>query len=141
MPISTSRAIFPLIHSYIPIEKPEKQQCEKDTISLKIMRHPYFFLFFSVFILLYSLVNGYIFIHGWNMTEEFGIQRGIFTLFFLCFSCCYIVGEMIQQRRSSLLSDFLITFGSLWFVGVVHFFFVSIVYDIFLGVNHSFSWL
>lgn len=105
------------------------------------MRHPYFFLFFSVFILLYSLVNGYIFIHGWNMTEEFGIQRGIFTLFFLCFSCCYIVGEMIQQRRSSLLSDFLITFGSLWFVGVVHFFFVSIVYDIFLGVNHFFSWL
>lgn len=99
------------------------------------MRHPYFFLFFWVFIFLYTLINGYIFIHGWNVIGDFGIPKSIYVILFLCFSFCYIVGEMIQHRRSSKLSDSLITFGSLWFVGIVHFFFTSIVYDMFLGIN------
>lgn len=99
------------------------------------MRHPYFFLFFGVFIVIYTLVNGYIFLHGWNMIGDFWIPRSIYTIVFLCFSFTYIIGEMIQQRRSSRLSDTLITFWSLWFVGVVHFFFVSLLYDVFLWIN------
>lgn len=99
------------------------------------MRHPYFFLFFWVFIFLYTLINGYIFIHGWNVIGDFGIPKSIYATLFLCFSFSYIIGEMIQHRRSSRLSDSLITFGSLWFVGVVHFFFTSIAYDTFLGIN------
>lgn len=104
------------------------------------MRHPYFFLFFGVFLLLYTLVNGYIFLHGWNMAEDFGISKWVFTGVFLCLSFAYIIGEIIQQRRSSVISDALITFGSLWFVGVVHFFLASIIYDIFLAVNISTRW-
>lgn len=75
------------------------------------------------------------------MTEEFGIHKWVFTAFFICFSFSYILGEMIQHRRSSIVSDTLITFWSLWFVGIVHFFFVSLIYDIFLAVNHSVQWL
>ncbi len=105
------------------------------------MRHPYFFLFFSVFLVLYSAINGYIFIHGYRMVGVFGIRTSIYTTVFLICSFAYIVGEYIQQRRSSVVSDTLITFGSLWFVGMVHFFFVSVAYDIFRGINAWTHWL
>lgn len=105
------------------------------------MRHPYFFLFFGVFLILYSTVNGYIFLHGYRMTGVFGINTGIYTTAFLCFSFAYIIGEYIQQRRSSVFSDNLITLGSLWFVGMVHFFFVSVVYDLFRWVNTFTHWV
>ena len=105
------------------------------------MRHPYFFLFFGVFLVLYSTINGYIFLHGYRMTGMFAINKGFYTTIFLCLSFAYIVGEYIQQRRSSIFSDSLITLGSLWFVGMVHFFFVSLGYDIFKGINTFTRWL
>lgn len=74
------------------------------------------------------------------MVWVFGIHRWIFTLVFVCFSFAYILGEIIQHRKSSVVSDFLITFGSLWFVGVVHFFLVSMGYDIFLWINRLVLW-
>lgn len=74
------------------------------------------------------------------MTADFGISKWLFTGIFVCLSFAYIIGEIIQQRRSSIISDLLITFGSLWFVGVVHFFLASIIYDIFLGINFITKW-
>lgn len=75
------------------------------------------------------------------MTGVFGINKSIYTVGFLCFSFCYIVGEYIQQRKSSLLSDALITVGSLWFVGMVHFFCVSLLYDITKLMNSFGHWI
>ena len=74
------------------------------------------------------------------MVWAFGIQKSVYTTVFLLCSFAYIVGEYIQQRRSSIVSDTLITCGSLWFVGMVHFFFVSVAYDIFRGVNKLTHW-
>lgn len=105
------------------------------------MRHPYFYLLFSVFLSLYTALNSYIFIHGFRMTDRFGINKIAFTIAFVFFCFAYIVGELIQQKRSSLFSDTLITIGSLWFVGMVHFFFVSIGFDIFKLINIGTHWV
>lgn len=105
------------------------------------MRHPYFFLFFSVFLFLYTIVNWYIFLHGYRMSEIFGISTSFYTVSFFCFSFAYIIGEYIQQRRSSIVSDSLITMWSLWFVGMVHFFFVSMLYDTLKVINMFAHWI
>mgnify|MGYP002345859850 CR=1 FL=1 len=105
------------------------------------MRHPYFYFLFSVFLCLYTVVNGYIFLHGYRMLEVFWIDKIAYTIGFLAFSFCYIIWEYIQQRKSSLISDGLITVGSLWFVGMVHFFFVSLMYDMFKLANSFAHWL
>ena len=75
------------------------------------------------------------------MTGYFGISKTLYTVGFLCFSFCYIIGEYIQQRRSSIISDSLITVGSLWFVGMVHFLCVSALYDILKGFNSLTQWI
>lgn len=75
------------------------------------------------------------------MVGSFDISTSLYTVSFLCLSFAYIIGEYIQQRRSSLLSDSLITLGSLWFVGMVHFFFVSMAYDFFRGINMITNWI
>ncbi len=74
------------------------------------MRHPMFFLYFSVFILLYVSINAYIFIHGYRMVDAFSFSHLFFTVIFLVLSFSYIIGEMIQRNHSSVVSDALITF-------------------------------
>ncbi len=63
------------------------------------------------------------------MLEAFSLSRGSYIITFLGLSLAYIIGELLQQKKSSVVSDVLMTFGSLWFVGIVHFFFVSLFYD------------
>lgn len=75
------------------------------------------------------------------MTDVFGVDKTIFSITFVFFCFAYIVGELLQQKKSSLFSDALITIGSLWFVGMVHFFFVSIGFDIFKLINIATRWM
>jgi hypothetical protein len=75
------------------------------------------------------------------MLDAFGVDEIGFSLSFIFLSFAYIIGELIQQRRSSILSDTLITVGSLWFVGMVHFVFVSIGFDIFKLINMVTHWI
>lgn len=74
------------------------------------MRHPMFFLYFLIFISIYVLLNGYIFVHGYRMVGQFGIQPMMYSIIFLIFASSYIVGELIQRNHSSIISDILITF-------------------------------
>ena len=57
------------------------------------------------------------------------------------FSLAFIVGELVQKRKSSIWSDTLITLGSVWFVCIVHFFFTSIAYDILKLVQLTTNWI
>lgn len=100
-----------------------------------------FFLYFSVFITLYICINAYIFIHGYNMVDSFSLSHTAYTIIFLMLASSYIIGELIQRDHSSVVSDALITFWSLWFVGVVHFFFVSLVFDTINMGNYFFHFL
>lgn len=100
-----------------------------------------FFLYFSVFIAIYISINAYIFIHGYQMVDAFSLSYIAYTVIFLILASAYIIGEIIQRNHSSIVSDALITFGSLWFVGIVHFFFVSLGFDILKWLNYLFSFL
>lgn len=75
------------------------------------------------------------------MLDEFGMNPVLYTTLFIFFGFAYIVGELIQRKRSSIGSDLLITLGSLWFVCIVHFFFTCVAYDIIWGFNFAFHWL
>ncbi len=119
----------------------ERSLCAKNTMNHKTQHHPYFFLFFGIFFVLYTFINVYIFIHGYRMLDVFGIPPGIYTILFIFFAFAYIVGEFIQQKKSTLFSDGLITIWSLWFVGIVHFFFVSLAYDILKIIQYLTQWI
>jgi hypothetical protein len=103
------------------------------------MHHPMFFLYFSVFIALYVSINAYIFLHGYRMIGDFNISPIVYTIIFSWFASAYIIGEIVQRHHSSVFSDVLITFGSLWLVCIVHFFFVSMGFDIVKFTNYIFS--
>lgn len=100
------------------------------------MRHPMFFFYLFIFIGTYVLLNAYIFLHGYRMIGDFGMRPAVYTSIFLVLSSSYIIWELIQRNHSSIFSDILITFWSLWFVGIVHFFFASLGFDI-LKFLHS----
>lgn len=93
------------------------------------MRHPMFFFYFLIFISTYVLINGYIFLHWYRMVGDFGMKPAVYSTVFIILASSYIIGELIQRNHSSLFSDILITFWSLWFVGIVHFFLASLGYD------------
>jgi len=74
------------------------------------MRHPMFFVYFLVFILIYLSINAYIFIHGYRMLDVFGVSKMFYISLFSTLALSYIVGEIVQRNHSSVFSDVLITF-------------------------------
>lgn len=75
------------------------------------------------------------------MLDVFEINPVVYSLIFSLLAFSYIIGEILQRKKSSIWSDLLITFGSLWFVCIVHFFFTSIAYDIIVVVNMLSGWM
>ncbi|MFA6080278.1 MAG: metallophosphoesterase [Candidatus Gracilibacteria bacterium] len=75
------------------------------------------------------------------MLDAFSVPLSVYIGVFLVLASSYILGETFQHYYSSLFSDALITFGSLWFVGIVHFFFASLGYDIFKLTNYFFHFI
>jgi uncharacterized protein len=123
--------------AFIEDKQAEMEEAKKEIPNIQ---HPYFLLFFGVFILIYSIVNFYIYIHGYRMLVVFDMDFVPYTIIFCFLSGSYILGEIIQQKRSSIYTDILITFGWLWFVGIVHFFFISVLYDSLKITNFLLDW-
>lgn len=75
------------------------------------------------------------------MVDDFEWSYTLYTSIFILFSSSYLIGELVQRHHSSVYSDALITFWSLWFVGIVHFFFASFAFDMLNTVNGIFHFL
>lgn len=93
-------------------------------------------IFFTVFFLLYGLINYYIFRHGWVVIPEQSALRKWYLVAFLFVSLSFIIGRTLENVWLSYVSDILIWIGSFWFAFMLYFFLAVVFLDLIRLVNH-----
>ena len=83
-----------------------------------------FFIFFSIVIAIYSLINFYIYKHGlWAIPVESGL-RNYYTSIFIILSGSYIIGRFLERFHLFTIAKIFIVFGSFWLAAMTYFFFM-----------------
>src|SRR5664279_3278124 len=73
---------------------------------------------FTVFFSIFSLLNAYTFLRIDQAIPESSWLSGVFPPLFIFVALSYIVGQFIEYRSSSFISDSLTWIGALW-LGVI----------------------
>lgn len=94
-------------------------------------------IFISVVLFIYSLVNFYIFIRGWQALPEGSTARKIYLVLFLIVSLSFIIGRVIEKYYLSVISDIFVWIGSFWLAAILYFFLFIVILDITRSINAS----
>ncbi|NOZ60574.1 MAG: metallophosphoesterase [Calditrichaeota bacterium] len=94
-----------------------------------------FVLFFSIVILIYTLINAYIFIRALSVFPFDERWRSVFKIVFWLVAFSYLIGRILERLWISPLSETLIWVGSFWMAAMFYFFLIVLFADIFRLVN------
>ncbi len=94
------------------------------------MRSVQFLIFFSVVLLIYSLVNYYIFIRGMQALPTAMIFKSWYPWIFLFVSASYIVGRFMERAWISPVSSFFTFVGSFWLALMIYLLMAVLVIDL-----------
>ena len=94
------------------------------------MKSYQFLIFFSIVILIYSLVNYYIFIRGMQAIPQGTTFRTWYPWIFLFVSASYIISRLMERVWISPVSNFFTFVGSFWLAVMVYLLMAVLVIDI-----------
>jgi predicted MPP superfamily phosphohydrolase len=94
-----------------------------------------FIIFFSIVLSLYTLINLYIFIRGWEVIPENTTVRLGYIVVFLIFFLSFIAGRFLERAALSRFSSVLVWVGSLWLGAMVYFFLILLAIDVLRLIN------
>jgi len=96
-----------------------------------------FIIFFSVVLTVYTAVNFYIFIRGWQALPQTGPVRKIYLFVFLIVFLSFIAGRILERYYYSVFTEILVWIGSFWFAAILYFLFIVIFFDVLRTINAS----
>jgi uncharacterized protein len=94
------------------------------------MKSYQFVIFFSIVLLIYSLVNYYIFIRGFQALPVGMSFRKWYPWIFLFVSAAYIIGRFLERAWISPLSSFFTFVGSFWLAVMAYSLMAVVVVDL-----------
>jgi len=89
-----------------------------------------FIIFFSIVLSVYTLINLYIFMRGWEVTPENSSVRLGYVVIFLILFVSFIAGRFLERAALSRFSSVLVWIGSFWLGAMVYFFLILLVIDV-----------
>ncbi|MEK6571677.1 MAG: metallophosphoesterase [Bacteroidota bacterium] len=101
------------------------------------MRKRAFFIFFSIVLTVYGLINFYIFIRGWVAFPQDSSLRILFLVVFLIFSLSFIAGRFLERVALSWFTNALVWIGSFWLGAMVYFFLIIVAIDLLRLINFT----
>jgi hypothetical protein len=94
------------------------------------MRNITFTIFFSIVLVIYTLINYYIFIRGWRAIPVDSGIRPFYRWGFIFLASSYIIARILERVWLSPVSDFFTWVGSFWLGFMFYFFLAVVVFDI-----------
>jgi predicted MPP superfamily phosphohydrolase len=98
-------------------------------------------LFFIIFFTLYTLINSYVFIRGWQALSYFPFLKPFFVIIFLLLSFSYIFVKILAEKLPSFIHDPLLWVGSFWFALLLYFVLFLFLIDLIRLLDHIISFL
>jgi predicted MPP superfamily phosphohydrolase len=96
-----------------------------------------FIIFFSVFFLLYGLINFYVFLRGWQALPADSPLRAPYVVAFSILSLSFFAGRLLERSAPGAISTFLVWAGSFWFAALAYFALAAIIIDVLRLVNYG----
>ncbi len=94
------------------------------------MRRRDFIIFFSIVLSVYSLINYYVILRGWEALPPDPLLRLLYLVVSILLAASFLSGRFLERRRSSVFSTFLITTGSYWLAAMTYFFLLAASFDL-----------
>jgi uncharacterized protein len=96
-------------------------------------------VFFIIFFALYSAVNYYIGLRGWQALEGASYLRSVYLTIFLFSSLSYIFSKVAQRYLPTIIYETIEIIGSFWFAFMLYFLLTVILLDITRLINWGFN--
>lgn len=87
-------------------------------------------IFFIIFLTVYTSLNYYIFIRGWQVISAYPILKPIYTVLFVIIAYGYVFAKVLYKYLHPLAYDILLGVGAIWFAFLVYFLLSILLIDI-----------
>ena len=98
-------------------------------------------VFFTVFFSLYTLINTYIFIRGWQSLSIYPHLRIFYAIIFVIAASSYIVAKAFANHLPDFVYSGMVWIGSFWFMFLFYFFLAILLIDVIRLLNHFINFL
>lgn len=96
-------------------------------------------LFFIIFFTVYTTLNYYIFIRGWQVIASYPFLKIPYAVLFVLIAYGYVLAKMLYKVLPPLLYDIILGIGALWFAFFVYFILSLFLIDILRLFNGWFN--
>ncbi|MGQ9799143.1 MAG: metallophosphoesterase [Ignavibacterium sp.] len=98
-------------------------------------------LFFIIFFTVYTALNSYVFIRGWQVIGNYPILKIIYLLLFIVIAYGYVFAKLFYKILPRLLYDIWLGIGAIWFALLVYFILTLLFIDIIRFLDSKFLFL
>ncbi len=98
-------------------------------------------IFFVFFFSIYTLVNSYVFIRGWQSLSYLPFLKPFYILVFLLFSLSYIFVKIFSEKIPPVIHDPFLWLGSFWFAFLLYFVLILFLIDLARLIDYFISFL
>jgi hypothetical protein len=92
-------------------------------------------IFFTIFFTVYTAVNYYIFIRGWQALQGLPILKPFYAVLFIIAAASYVIAKFLDGKIPHVIYDAMIWIGSFWFAFMLYFFLSIIIIDLLKLLN------
>lgn len=100
------------------------------------MRKFQFFIFFSIALSIYGLINFYVFLRGWEALAFVPELKPYYLPLILFLSLSYVIGRLLERVTLNWFSSMLVWIGSFWLAAMTYFVLVLLAMDFLRLMNH-----
>jgi len=87
-------------------------------------------LFFTVFFTVYTALNYYVFIRGWQALVSYAFLRPYYIIVFILVAYGYVFSKMLYNYLPPLVYDIWLGVGAIWFAFLVYFILILLGLDL-----------
>jgi predicted MPP superfamily phosphohydrolase len=98
-------------------------------------------LFFTIFFTVYTALNYYIFIRGWQVLHSLPWLKPFYVIAFIVAAYGYIFAKLLYKFLPSIVYDFWLGIGAIWFAFLVYFILFLLGLDIIRLLESFFHFL
>ncbi|HRN25942.1 MAG: metallophosphoesterase [Ignavibacteriaceae bacterium] len=98
-------------------------------------------LFFIIFLTVYTSINYYVFIRGWQVISAYPVLKPIYAVLFIVVAYGYVLAKILYKYLSPLTYDILLGVGAIWFAFLAYFILSLLLIDIVRLLNGWFHFL
>ena len=87
-------------------------------------------LFFIIFLTVYTSLNFYVFIRGWQVISAYPVLKPIYAILFFLIAYGYVIAKVLYKYLHPLAYDIILGIGAIWFAFLAYFLLSLLLIDI-----------